>query len=77
MAPQLELVADTYADRVRVIKIDSDKEEQLAAYLRIMGLPTLLFIKGKNVVGRIEGAMMQDEISRWIEHFFFDGPKPE
>lgn len=77
MAPQLDLVADSYAERVRVVKIDSDKEEALAAYLRIMGLPTLLFIKDKAVVGRIEGAMMQDEISSWADHYFFEGPKPE
>ena len=77
MAPQLDLVAESYADRVRVVKIDSDKEEALAQYLRIMGLPTLLFIKDKAVVGRVEGAMMQAEISELIEHFFFDGPKPE
>lgn len=77
MAPQLDLVAESYAERVRVVKIDSDKEEALSAYLRIMGLPTLLFIKDKAVVGRIEGAMMQDEISSWIDHYFFDAPKPE
>ncbi|KAJ1640782.1 thioredoxin-like protein [Pavlovales sp. CCMP2436] len=76
MAPQLELVANAYEERVRVVKIDSDKEQELSAYLKIMGLPTLLFIKDKAVVGRIEGAMMQDEISSWIDHFFFDGPKP-
>jgi thioredoxin len=77
MAPQLDLVAESYVDRVRVVKIDSDKEEALAQYLRIMGLPTLLFIKDKAVVGRVEGAMMQAEISALIEHYFFDGPKPE
>lgn len=76
MAPHLDQVADDYADRVDVVKIDADVEEELAAYLRVQGLPTLLFISERRVVGRIEGAMMKDEISSWIEHHFFDGIKP-
>lgn len=76
MAPQLDKVADAYGERVRIGKIDADVEDDLAEYLRVHALPTLLFIKDKNVVGRLEGALMQDEITAWIEHLFFDGPKP-
>ncbi|MGE5394685.1 MAG: thioredoxin [Candidatus Saccharibacteria bacterium] len=44
MAPRLEEVAKEYAGKLIVYKVDTDKEQQLAANLGIQSLPTLLFI---------------------------------
>lgn len=44
MAPEFESAAKELKDKVRFVKLDTDKEESMAARLNIMGLPTLLFL---------------------------------
>jgi len=44
MAPEFEAAAKELKDKVRFVKLDTDKEESMAARLNIMGLPTLLFL---------------------------------
>jgi thiol-disulfide isomerase/thioredoxin len=92
MAPEFEAAAQDLKGKVRFVKIDTDKDEAMAARLNIMGLPTLLFLdkfegtdegteeeqKAKAVLkGRIEGALRKDTIVELCEHYFFDGPEPK
>lgn len=44
MAPEFEEAAKELKGKVRFVKLDTDKEENMAARLNIMGLPTLLFL---------------------------------
>lgn len=44
MAPEFEEAAKELKGKVRFAKLDTDKEEAMAARLNIMGLPTLLFL---------------------------------
>jgi len=44
MAPEFEAAAKELEGKVRFAKLDTDKEETMAARLNIMGLPTLLFL---------------------------------
>lgn len=89
MAPEFEEAAQALKGKVRFVKLDTDKEEQMAARLAIMGLPTLLFLDkfedentGENapkavLKGRIEGALQKDMIMDLCEHHFFGGPEPK
>jgi thiol-disulfide isomerase/thioredoxin len=44
MAPEFEAAAKELEGKVRFAKLDTDREETMAARLNIMGLPTLLFL---------------------------------
>ena len=44
MAPEFEAAARELEGKVRFAKLDTDREETMAARLNIMGLPTLLFL---------------------------------
>mmetsp|Transcript_6989 Transcript_6989/g.9086 ORF Transcript_6989/g.9086 Transcript_6989/m.9086 type:complete len:174 (-) Transcript_6989:270-791(-) len=93
MAPEFESAAQELKGKVRFVKLDTDKEEAMAARLSIMGLPTLLFLDqfaseekeeeggdgGAKAVlkGRIEGALRKENIVDFCQHYFFDGPAPE
>jgi thiol-disulfide isomerase/thioredoxin len=88
MAPEFEEAAQALKGKVRFVKLDTDKEEQMAARLNIMGLPTLLFLDkfeggdeptaAKAVLkGRIEGALRKQNIMDLCEHYFFGGPEPK
>lgn len=89
-APEFEAAAQELKDKVKFVKLDTDKDEQMAARLNIMGLPTLLFLdkyepkeddenkEAKAVLkGRIEGALRKDNIKDLCEHYFFGGPEPQ
>mmetsp|Transcript_63639 Transcript_63639/g.183063 ORF Transcript_63639/g.183063 Transcript_63639/m.183063 type:complete len:172 (+) Transcript_63639:62-577(+) len=91
MAPEFEAAAQELKGKVRFAKIDTDKDEAMAARLNIMGLPTLLFLdkfvpkdegpeEEKNakavLKGRIEGALRKENIVDLCNFYFFDGPEP-
>lgn len=45
LAPVLEEIAEEYAGRVDVYKVNVDEEEELAALFRIRTVPTLLLFR--------------------------------
>jgi thioredoxin 1 len=55
MHPVLKDVAAALGDKGKVIKIDVDKNEELATALRIKGLPTLMIYKEGEMVWRQSG----------------------
>ena len=55
MHPVLKDVAAAIGDKGKVIKINVDKNEDLASALRINGVPTLMIYKGGEMVWRQNG----------------------
>ncbi|WP_430410358.1 thioredoxin family protein [Kordia sp.] len=55
MHPVLRDVAAAIGDSAKVIKIDVDKNKELAEALRVKGLPTLMIYKGGEMVWRQSG----------------------
>ena len=89
MAPEFEKAAQELKDKVKFLKLDTDKEVEMAGRLNIMGLPTLLFLEKGNegeeedgqpkamLKERIEGALTKDSIVSVCNYHFFGGPRPE
>lgn len=66
--PQLEMAAKKLmGDKVRVVKLDSDKHSSWAGRYQVQGLPTMLLIKEGLVVDRLEGAYMTNEIVNFVQ----------
>ncbi|MGS2741523.1 thioredoxin family protein [Sinomicrobium sp. M5D2P17] len=57
MHPVLRDVAAAIGDKAKVIKIDVDKNQELANALRVKGLPTLMIYKGGEMVWRQSGEL--------------------
>jgi thioredoxin len=64
MGPVLEEIASSLAGRVRVAKLDVDKNPEAAARLRIQGVPTLVVFKEGREVTRMIGARGKDDLLR-------------
>ena len=62
LAPILVDVKDDLGDAVHIIKIDVDKNQEIAAHFQVKGVPTmLLFQKGK-MLWRQSGVVSKNEI---------------
>lgn len=55
MHPVLRDVAAALGDKAKVVKIDVDKNKELAEALRVKGLPTLIIYKGGEMKWRHSG----------------------
>jgi thioredoxin len=62
MGPVLEEVASSLAGRVRVAKLDVDKNPEAVARLAIQGVPTLVVFKEGREVTRMIGARGKDHL---------------
>jgi thioredoxin 1 len=63
MAPELQRFAQNNSGKLRVIKIDIDKNQQTAQQFKIQGVPTLILFKEGKVLWRQSGAMSAQQIS--------------
>lgn len=57
MAPVIEEFTKEMGDRVRVLKVDVDRNPKAAAAYRIQGVPTLILFTKGNVVWRESGVV--------------------
>ena len=53
--------------RLRLRRVDVERSPELARRLQVEVVPTLLLIKDKRVVGRLEGRVSAPRIERMIE----------
>ena len=57
MGPILQEVKSSLGDTVSIVKIDVDKNQELADALRIKGLPTLMIYKEGQMIWRQSGEL--------------------
>ena len=67
LGPILEKVEAAYAGRFKLVKIDSDKEQQLSAAFGVRSIPTcILMVNGKPVDG-FTGALTEGKIKEFLD----------
>ena len=69
MHPVLRDVAAAVGDKGKVIKINVDKNNELAQALRIKGLPTLMIYKSGEMVWRQNGEQDANTLINLIKEF--------
>jgi thioredoxin 1 len=57
LAPQIKQVKQQIGDKARILKIDVDKNQQLAASLQVQGVPTLMIYKQGELKWRQSGVV--------------------
>ena len=67
MAPILEQVNNQLKDRLRVVKINTDRYPQLASTHHIHALPTLVVFKQGKPVDRIEGVLQANALIQRLQ----------
>jgi thioredoxin 1 len=68
MSPVVEKLADTYAGRVKIGKLNTDEAQSLAAKYGVMSIPNIVFFKNGEVVDRQIGAVPQSVLEEKIKN---------
>ena len=66
MAPQFQQAARLLEPKVRLAKVNTEAEPQLAAQFGIRSIPTLVLFRGGREFARQAGAMGAQDIVRWV-----------
>ncbi|MBX7224476.1 MAG: thioredoxin [Chitinophagales bacterium] len=67
MAPILKEVKEKLDDTVSIIKVDVDKNPQVAAVYQIQGVPTMILFKEGKILWRKSGVMPASELVQIIQ----------
>ncbi|MCM1111581.1 MAG: thioredoxin [Clostridium sp.] len=68
-APILEQLKQKMGDTVNILKIDTDRNQDLSAQYQIRSVPTLILFKGGNVVWRASGVHQAADLEAKIKEF--------
>jgi thioredoxin 1 len=66
MSPILEDFKNKMGDKVKVIKIDVDKNPKAASAYQVRGVPTLVLFKGGQIKWRQSGVVMAQDLIKIV-----------
>ena len=69
MHPVLEQVKTVLGEKIRIIKVDVDKHRQAAGQYQVQSVPTLMLMRGGQVLWRQSGAMPKADLLAVIDPF--------
>jgi thioredoxin 1 len=67
IAPVLSEIADEYAGRIKVCKVDVDANPDVPPKFGIRGIPTLILFKGGNAEATKVGALSKTQLTQFID----------
>ena len=67
IAPILDEIADEYADRVKIAKLNIDENPATPPKYGIRGIPTLMLFKGGNVEATKVGAVSKSQLTAFLD----------
>ena len=70
MTPILKQLHELTGDKARIIKIDVDKNNALAAKFQIQGVPTLMIFKKGNIKWRQSGVLQAHQLAKILEQYY-------
>lgn len=68
IAPVLDQLAEEYAGKVKVVKVDVDKNPELASLFGVRNIPTLITFKAGEMAERTAGAMPKSELEKLLKN---------
>lgn len=66
LGPVLTQVKDSLGERVSIIKVDVDKNQELAATQQVRGVPTMILFQNGQQLWRQSGVLSKEEIIKVI-----------
>ncbi len=67
IAPVLDAIAEEYAGKLTVVKINIDDNPQTPAHYGVRGIPTLMLFKNGEVEATKVGALTKVELAKFLD----------
>ena len=67
VAPVLEEAAIQYGDKIQIVKVNVDENNEIPAQFGIRSIPTLLLFKGGAVVGTHIGSLTKSQLVAFVD----------
>ncbi len=67
--PILEEIAEQYPDKIKILKLNVDENQQTPINYGVMNIPTLIFFKNGKEVNRVIGAYPKNHLIKIIEEY--------
>ena len=67
IAPILDEMADDFAGRLKVCKVDVDANREIAAKYSVRGIPTLMLFKSGNLSDTRVGALSKAQLTAFVD----------
>jgi thioredoxin 1 len=67
IAPTVEELANEYKGKMKVAKLNTDENPDIASKYKIMGIPTVMFFKNGQVMDHVVGAVPKPQLKAKID----------
>ncbi|MFV8818063.1 thioredoxin TrxA [Haliea sp. E17] len=67
IAPVLDEIADEYAGKLKVVKVDVDANPEIPPKFGIRGIPTLIIFKGGSAEATKVGALSKTQLADFVK----------
>lgn len=67
LAPTVDAISEEYEGKVKVGKVNTDENPQIATQHQINSIPTMMIFKGGEVVERLVGALPKEKITEKLD----------
>jgi thioredoxin 1 len=67
VAPVIEELATEYQGKMKVMKLNTDENPEIAGKYRIMGIPTLMFFKNGKIADQVVGAASKSQLKTKVD----------
>ncbi len=67
LTPVLEKLEEAYGGRFKLVKVDTEKEQQLAQHFRIKSIPAVFAFVGGQPVDQFQGALPEGKLREFID----------
>jgi thioredoxin 2 len=67
VSPALERLAQQYAGRIKLAKVNADEAPRTSQRFGVQAIPTLLVMNRDRVVARQVGAAPEDQLRKWLD----------
>lgn len=67
VAPVVDEISKEYAGKLKVLKLNTDENPDVASRYKIMGIPTLMFFKNGERVDQVVGAVPKAQLKTKVD----------
>ncbi len=66
VSPSIQWAADTYSDRLKVVKLEIDPNPNSVGHCKVEGVPALRLFKDHEIFSTFEGALSRKQLEEFL-----------